>query len=121
VLVFETNLHNTKCFYATVYHVEHNEPIFNHLRIAIDENVNISNNVTAQHYVKANLVILTDFVTNKRLHKTLKISTKLVLWMSRKQQNKSDLHYELCQLSGGLFPTRDHCTVPVTEISALYT
>ena len=32
--------------------------------------------MTAQHYVEVNRLILTDFGTNIRLYKTLKISTK---------------------------------------------
>jgi len=37
VLVFETNLHNIKLFYATIYLVEHNDSIFYHLRISNDD------------------------------------------------------------------------------------
>ena len=37
VLVSGTNLHNIKCFYATIYLVEPNKPIFNHLCILNDD------------------------------------------------------------------------------------
>jgi len=69
----------------------HNNPILNHLCISNDDVTSESSNVIiAQHYVKVNSLILKDFGFNIHRYKTLKYSTKLVLWMSRKQQNKSD-------------------------------
>ena len=37
MLVSGANLHNIKCFYATIYLVENNKPIFNHLCILNDD------------------------------------------------------------------------------------
>ena len=73
------------------------------------ENVKNSNNITAQHYVKVNLVIFSDFVTNIWLHETLKISTKLVLWMSRKQQSKSDQLEKLLSVHVSINNANESC------------
>jgi len=32
-----TNLHNIICYYATIYLVEHNKPLFNHIFILNDD------------------------------------------------------------------------------------
>jgi len=37
VLFLNQNLHNIKCFYATIYLVEQNKLTFNHLRISNDD------------------------------------------------------------------------------------
>ena len=74
------------------YLVDYNKPIFNHLCISNDDVTPKMGKsvITAQHYVKVHSLILTDFGSNIRRYETLTHSTKLVLWMSRKQQNKSD-------------------------------
>jgi len=64
--------------------------------------VEISNDITTRHYVNVNALVLTDFGTNIRRYKTLKIATKLVLWMLRQQQNKCD---QLEKLLSVLFKT----------------